>query len=166
MKEVVSLRGACRATWQSLSDCFCSLSMTLVCLVVLTGCNAQAKENKACYKRTCYVVELAISDEQKIKGLQKRDYLDKDRGMLFVLSGNAPQKFWMKETLIPLDMLWLDFDGKIIHIEHAAAPCEKDPCPSYGPNQSAFYVLEINATQAAAQDMRVGERISLELKKF
>ncbi len=162
--KIVNLFMFCRERFQTVP---CGIIIGgFFCVWFISGCNAQAKENKACYKNHCYVVELAISDEEKMRGLQNRDHLDKDKGMLFALSGKASQKFWMKETLIPLDMLWLDFDGKIIYIEHAAAPCEKDPCPSYGPNQSAFYVLEINATQAAAHDMRVGERISLELKKF
>lgn len=134
------------------------------CACFLGGCHAPVKQNKACFKNTCYVVELAISEEQKTKGLQKRETLDKDKGMLFVFDGHSSQKFWMKDTLIPLDMLWLDYDGKIIYIEHAVSPCEKDPCPVFGPNARASYVLEINAAQAAQHDMRVGDRVSLELK--
>lgn len=166
MKKVALLQTACRAMWQSLRDFFAALTLTIVYVNLFTGCNAQAKENKACFKNTCYVVELAISDEEKMKGLQNRDHLDKDKGMLFVLKGDVPQKFWMKKTLVTLDILWLDYDGKIIYIEHAAVPCEQDPCPTYGPAQAAFYALEINGGQAAAQDMRVGDRILIELKEF
>lgn len=138
----------------------------IVCSVFVFagGCRARAKENHACYKNHCYVVELAISEEQRIQGLQERDHLDKNSGMLFALDEQTPRKFWMKDTWIPLDMVWLDYMGKIIYIEHAAVPCEKDPCPTYGPNVPASYVLEINAGQAAQQDMRVGERITLVLR--
>lgn len=171
----MSLRGAVqifKATKQSLRDCFALfaskglalLAMTIICVYFFIGCHAQAKENKACYKNTCYFVELALSDEEKLKGLQHRDQLDKDRGMLFVLDGRTPQNFWMKETLISLDMLWLDYDGKVLYIEHAAVPCEQDPCPVYGPGVAASYVLEINAGQAAQLDIRVGDRTTLDLK--
>ncbi len=174
MKKIMSLRGAVqifKATKQSLRDCFAllvpqglaALAMTIVCVNLLTGCNAQPKQNKACFKNTCYIVELAISEEEKTNGLKKRETLDKDKGMLFVFDGRSSQKFWMKDTVIPLDMLWLDYDGKIVYIEHAASPCEKDPCPVFGPNARASYVLEINAAQAAEHDMRVGDRIDIRI---
>lgn len=137
-----------------------------LCVCFLGGCHGLNRGNRACFKKTCYGVELAISDEQKMKGLQNRGHLDKDKGMVFVLKGDAPEKFWMKKTLIPLDILWLDYDGKIIYIEHAAVPCEQDPCPAYGPAVAAFYVLEISGGEAATHDMRVGDRILLELKEF
>lgn len=132
--------------------------------VFVGGCRARAKENRACYDKQCYMIELAISEQQKTKGLQEREHLDKNAGMLFALDGRTVRKFWMKDTLIPLDMLWLDYTGKIIYIEHAAVACEKDPCPTYGPDVPASYVLEINAGQSAQRDMRVGERITLVLQ--
>lgn len=139
--------------------------MIAILVLMFSGCSQRAKENRACFKDNCYVVDLAISDEEKEKGLQNRDHLAKDRGMLFALAGNAPQKFWMKKTLIPLDILWLDYTGQIIFIEHAAVPCEKDPCPVYGPSVPASYVLEINAGDAARLDMRVGDRIDIRISK-
>lgn len=147
--------------------CFGGVGVVLLLVPIFVysgGCRSGEKENQACYKNQCYVVELAIFEDKRIKGLQERDHLDKNNGMLFALDGRAPHKFWMKDTWIALDMLWLDYTGKIIYIEHAAVPCEKDPCPTYGPNVPASYVLEINAGQAAQRDMQVGERITLVLK--
>ncbi len=138
-------------------------AMAFLC-ALSAGCRILPKENQACYKSRCYCVEIAISDEEKAKGLQQRESLDKDKGMLFALSGERPQKFWMKDTLIPLDMLWLDYTGQIIYIEHDAVPCEKDPCSIYGPDVPASYVLEVNAGEASRLDMRVGERIILKLR--
>jgi uncharacterized membrane protein (UPF0127 family) len=139
----------------------------LVCFilaaVILTGCRVGHKENRACYKAQCYTLELAVTVEQKAKGLQQRDQLGQDQGMLFFMNNQAAQKFWMKETLIPLDMIWLDDFGTIAYIEHAAVPCEKDPCATYGPNFPASYVLEINSGEAARLDMHLGERIVLNL---
>lgn len=138
----------------------------LTCLSVLAGCHSRPNENTVCYKKECYSVELAISDEEKMRGLQHRDRLAENHGMLFALDGRSPQKFWMKETLIPLDMIWMDYDGRIIYLEHDAVPCEKDPCPVYGPDVPASFVLELNAGEAARLDMRKGERINLDLKKI
>ena len=154
-------RPSASSQWNSRSLGF---AMIAILVLIFSGCNQHAKENKACFKGNCYVVELAISDEERMKGLQNRDVLEKNKGMLFALVGNVPEKFWMKKTLIPLDILWLDYAGQIIFIEHAAVPCEKDPCPVYGPAVPASYVLEINAGEAARLDMRVGDRITLELK--
>jgi len=139
------------------------VAMTLVCVFVFTGCKLGAKENRACYKEQCYKLELAMTQEQKSKGLQHRDQLDKKRGMLFFMNNKGSPKFWMKETFIPLDIIWLDDLGTITYIEHSAFPCEKDPCPMYGPNFPAGYVLEINSGEASRLDMRLGERIVLQL---
>ncbi|MCB9757388.1 MAG: DUF192 domain-containing protein [Candidatus Omnitrophica bacterium] len=143
---------------------FVSVFLLFSILLFSSGCRSREKENLACYKKQCYVIELAISEKERLKGLQEREYLDKNAGMLFALDGRTVRKFWMKDTLIPLDMLWLDYTGQILYIEHAAVPCEKDPCPTYGPDVPASYVLEISAGQAAQKDMRVGERITLVLK--
>jgi uncharacterized membrane protein (UPF0127 family) len=106
---------------------------------------------------------LAISEQEKVKGLQDRDSLGKNSGMLFAFDGRDPHLFWMKKTLIPLDILWLDYAGQIIYIEHDATPCEKDPCPLFGPKTPSSYVLEINAGEAARLDMHVGERLDVHI---
>lgn len=64
--------------------------------------------------------------------------------MLFVFPITGIYKFWMKNTLISLDMIWIDDDKRIIDIVTAPI-CEKDPCSTYGPDQNARYVLELNA---------------------
>ncbi len=168
-KMFMSLRGAIFATWQSLTarllrQSLCSfLAMTVVLCFLTAGCNKTSKTNRVCYKNNCYAVELAISNPEKEKGLQDRDVLDKNGGMLFAFDGRNPASFWMKKTLIPLDMLWLDYSGQIIYIEHDAPPCEQDPCPLYGPKTPAAYVLEINAGEAARLDMHVGERLDIHI---
>ncbi|MCC6758558.1 MAG: DUF192 domain-containing protein [Candidatus Omnitrophica bacterium] len=139
-------------------------ALFVVLAVLLSGCHIGPRENRACYKEQCYKLELAMTEEQKARGLQHRDQLGKDQGMLFFMKPDVAPKFWMRETLIPLDMIWMDDMGKISYIEHAAVPCEKDPCPTYGPNFPAGYVLEINGGEASRLDMHLGERIVLELK--
>ncbi len=90
-----------------------------------------------------------------------RQKLAADRGMLFVFSSEGVHKFWMKNTLIPLDMLWIAGDGRIIHIEHDVPPCKGDPCPSYGPDTPARYVLEVNAGYARERGVGVGDQVLL-----
>ena len=67
--------------------------------------------------------ELAVNDEERARGLMFRDQLMADQGMLFVFAEDEPHSFWMKNTLIPLDMLWLGSDRRIIHIEKNVPPC-------------------------------------------
>jgi uncharacterized membrane protein (UPF0127 family) len=70
--------------------------------------------------------------------------MPEDEGMLFIFeqAGNYP--FWMMNTLIPLDILWLDGNGTIQDII-TAEPCKQNPCPTYGGTTKSLYVLEINA---------------------
>ena len=84
-------------------------------------------------------VELVITQEQKGKGLMFRTNLT--GGMLFIYDDEAQRAFWMKNTLIPLDIIFINKENKITAI-HRAVPCEKDPCKVYP--GSAKYVLEVN----------------------
>lgn len=86
--------------------------------------------------------------------------LAEDAGMLFVFEQPAYRTFWMKNTLIPLDMLWIDEGGTIVHVEEYANPCgeegsKNDDCPLYGPDEwvLAKYVLEVNANQTRLAGM-------------
>jgi uncharacterized membrane protein (UPF0127 family) len=83
--------------------------------------------------------------------------------MLFIFDLNQPQRFWMKDTLISLDMIWLDFAKRVVHIEHHVPPCAGDPCPSYGPRESILYVLEVNAGHAREMGLAVGTQLQFHL---
>lgn len=101
-----------------------------------------------------FQVELARSPSEHALGLMYRKSLDQDRGMLFIFDEDAPRSFWMKNTLIPLDMVFIAGDGRIVSIERDVMPCRSDPCPSVigGP---ARYVLEVAANQSV--DVREGD---------
>ncbi len=107
--------------------------------------------------------ELAVTEEERAKGLMFREKLLPDQGMLFVFEREGLHSFWMKNTLIPLDMLWLDSGKRVIHIAADVPPCPAEPCPSYGPEIPARYVLELKAGQAAAQGIKVGDRLQFVL---
>jgi uncharacterized protein len=77
-----------------------------------------------------------------------RESMSEMSGMLFVFEIADIYDFRMKNTLIPLDMLWIDENFNVVKI-HTAEPCTADPCPIYQPGKTAKYVLEINAGMAA-----------------
>jgi uncharacterized membrane protein (UPF0127 family) len=93
-----------------------------------------------------------------------RKSLAEDGGMVFVFDEEGNHSFWMKNTLIPLDMLWIGEDKKIIHIEHNVPPCKADPCPAYGPNAtSARYVVELNAGISIHRSITTGMSVALDI---
>lgn len=99
---------------------------------------------KVCFESSCFDLEIVDTDQTRKYGLMNRTHLDKNKWMLFVFEEEKIYPFWMKNTLIPLDMIWIDKSWKIVDIQ-TAQPCKRDPCPSYIPSWSGLYVLEINA---------------------
>lgn len=103
-----------------------------------------------------YQVELASTPEEQRKGLMFRNSLPENAGMLFIFHHTAIQTFWMKNTLIPLDLIFVDEFGVIKHIHHAAIPHDETPISSQFPAKA---VLEINGGQAEARGIKIGDRI-------
>ncbi len=98
---------------------------------------------------TSVTAELAVTEEERSRGLMFREKVLPDQGMLFVFEREGVHQFWMKNTLVPLDMIWLDSAKRVIYIAANVPPCKEDPCPSYGPDVPARYVLELRAGGAA-----------------
>ncbi|HEY4643053.1 MAG TPA: DUF192 domain-containing protein [Thermoanaerobaculia bacterium] len=108
------------------------------------------------------VVEVASDDATREQGLMYRDHLAADRGMIFLFPIPGEYAFWMKNTLIPLDMIWMDADHRIVHIAHDVPPCKADPCPNYPPNAKASSVLELAAGVAAKHHLKDGDVLRFE----
>ena len=89
-------------------------------------------------------VEVAITPEDRQRGLMERDLLEKDNGMLFVFSEEDTYSFWMKNMKISLDIIWINADGNVVYFVEGAPPCVQSPCQTYSPNADALYVLEVN----------------------
>ncbi|MCX6721733.1 MAG: DUF192 domain-containing protein [Candidatus Staskawiczbacteria bacterium] len=101
--------------------------------------------SSVCYGKKCFQIELAITKAQRQKGLMYRNELNKDKGMLFVFNKEGIYPFWMKNTLIPLDMIWIDSSNKVVFVSQNVQPCKNLICPSVMPIGPAKYVLELNA---------------------
>lgn len=100
--------------------------------------------NQVCFINSCFDVEIADEDNERQQWLMYRKQLSSNSGMLFIFEKEDIHSFWMKNTNIPLDMIWIDKSGSIIDIQ-TAQPCKEDSCPNYVPWWSWLYVLEINA---------------------
>jgi uncharacterized protein len=101
-------------------------------------------------------LELALTEEEQQLGLMFRDTLAPDAGMLFVFKTDGTYPFWMKNTFIPLDMIWMDSSGRVVDVHDHVLPCHSDPCPSAIPRAPGRAVLEVNAGFAAAHGVRPG----------
>ncbi len=105
--------------------------------------------------------DLALSDEQRTKGLAVKDSLKENEGMLFLLD-NPRSGFWMKDMKFPIDILWLNSDKEIVHIEERLEPCGST-CPSYVPDEDSKYVLETIAGFSDKHDLKEDDKVIFEL---
>lgn len=113
-----------------------------------------------CFDHTCFNIEIADNAQTRAQGLMFRHNLNRNAGMLFMFDIEGIYPFWMKNTLIPLDIIWLDKDKKIVDIK-TALPCTHDPCPSLANSEQALYVLEINAGLSAKLNLHKGDTFTL-----
>jgi uncharacterized membrane protein (UPF0127 family) len=103
--------------------------------------------------------EIVRSREQQAQGMMFRKRLRADEGMLFPFDEMAPRGFWMFQTLIPLDIIWLDDNKRIVEISARTPPCrssDAQQCPTYGGTAHSIYVFEMASGQASAHGLAVG----------
>ena len=96
-----------------------------------------------------------------MRGLQARQYLGKDRGMLFIFQKSKKHSFWMRDIFIALDIVWIDSNKRIVTIMPNITPCETEQCPVYIPSKDALYVLEVNSGVTIELGLKVGDHASL-----
>ena len=119
------------------------------------------KTTKVCFSDNCFEVEIADNFANRAIGLMYRRNLDQNKGMLFIFSKEGIYSFWMKNTLIPLDIVWMDKDGRIVLVSENVQPCSKGSCIPITPNQKAKYVLEINSGEAKRIQMKIGDKMEM-----
>lgn len=116
---------------------------------------------EVCMKGRCFQAETALIPEAQSRGLMFRESLAPGSGMLFVFDEEDIIPFWMKNTLIPLDIIWIDRNRTVVFIKKDAQPCKSDPCPLIIPDRSAIYVLEINANITGEIGLETGDVVTI-----
>jgi hypothetical protein len=109
-------------------------------------------------KRVVLQVEIARTRAQREQGLMGRRSLGAKAGMVFLYPEPHRGSFWMKDTLVPLDIAFYDGRGRILRIL-TMQPCRRDPCPVYDPNVAFRAALEVNAGSFRRWGVRTGDRI-------
>ena len=104
-------------------------------------------------------VEISDDNEERAKGLMYRKRLNDNDGMLFIFNNESYQTFWMKNTLIPLDMIFIDSKFAIIDIKNAI-PCKEEPCTLYTSSKPARYVLEVSAGFTRKNNIILGNKVA------
>lgn len=136
----------------------------LLLTILLPACASDGSRTVE-LKGSRFLVELALDPETRNKGLMNRDSMPARHGMLFVFPFESRQAFWMKNTRIPLDILYFDRDRGFVSAAYRTPSCSAgDQCPSYPSEGPALYVLELNAGVGAALNLSRGDRIELPSK--
>lgn len=115
-------------------------------------------------KNITFNVEIAKTPTEQAYGLMDRKSLADNTGMLFVYDKPSELSFWMKNTLIPLDIIFIDSEKKIVDIQ-TMTPCHEVSCPVYNSKKPAQYALEINAGLSKQYHLSTGNDIILSKKK-
>jgi len=139
-----------------------SVVIFLLIFFIIKNPGALGKD-KVCYKNYCFEVELAKTDAERNQGLMFKESLDEYKGMLFIFDGEGDYPFWMKNTLIPLDIIWINDNKEVVFISENTQPCKEDPCPSVNPDKNAEYVLEINGNTARKIGLNIGDKLDFKL---
>lgn len=140
-------------------------TLTTLTVLLLTGCGIQ---NDPVIELTInnelesnFMVEVADTPKERAKGLMGVSKLPKQSGMLFEFEDSKIRNFWMKNTLIPLDIIYINEKYEITEILRNVPPCKTDECPTYPSNQPAKFVLEINGNLSNKLKIEPGQKITL-----
>ncbi len=140
-----------------------ALKIPLLCLLAGMALTACASQPYVELKGQRFTVEIADTQEKQALGLMFREQMADDHGMLFIFTAEAPRSFWMKNTRIPLDIIYFDRDLAMVSVAENARPCRVRLCPGYPSAGPAMYVLELNAGKASELGLVAGDRLALHL---
>lgn len=136
--------------------CAVALLATVGAAAADAACSDDRVDLRGAWGTTAFHVEVADEPRERSRGLMHRTELSRDAGMLFVFDRPQRVSFWMRNTLIPLDMIFLGPDGVVRHIHENAVPLDETPIPG---GQGILAVLEINGGQAAELGLTVGSQM-------
>ncbi len=136
--------------------------LMVCCALSLSGVAAcSAGQPGVELKGETFTVDLALTREDQARGLMFVDAMPADHGMLFIFPNEGRRSFWMKNTRIPLDIMYFDSDLNLVSVSENARPCVADPCPAYPSAGPAQYVLELNAGMARQLGLERGDPLVL-----
>lgn len=137
-------------------------------LIIISGCTTQDQEKKLKTKPVIIMTadknitinaEIADSSEERQKGLMNRTEMKDNEGMVFIFNYEEKLAFWMKNTLISLDMIFINSNGTIVDIKNNVQPCKTDDCETYISKEKAKYTLEINGGLCQKNNIKEGDKI-------
>jgi|SRR3989344_2749992 len=138
---------------------FFIFTLTIFFLVIFL-IEKKLKVAQVCFQEDCFLVGTADTSSKQQWGLMFRESLERDGGMLFVFKKEGNYPFWMQNTLIPLDIIWIDQNQEIVFIKENAQPC-REVCIPIDPKQNAKYVLEINGGVASEINLKIGDKTTI-----
>jgi len=135
----------------------------LLIIVTMIQDNLKGKQSKVCFKEHCFNVELALTPKERSQGLMFRESLADNQGILLVYEEEGKRGIWMKNTLIPLDIIWINKDKEVVFISENTQPCkEVEDCHLITPPEEAKYVLEINGGISKDIGLVAGDKLDIE----
>ena len=133
--------------------------ISFLILILVSGCSSSI--NQVCFESNCFIVDVSDNSLERTQGLMFRSSLDENKGMLFIFPESGLYSFWMKNTLIPLDIIWINKNLEVADIKKDAQPCVTETCNNYSPSSEALYVLEINSNLTEKYGINVRDKIEL-----
>lgn len=137
------------------------LLLNATALIALAACVPPG--SSVILKDQRFIVEVADDPGERNLGLMFREEMADDEGMLFIFEQESPRAFWMKNTRIPLDILYFNRRLTLVSLYRHVPPCRADPCPNYPSEKPAKYVLELNAGTADRLRVEPGDSLILDL---
>ena len=131
----------------------------IILLIILAGCSRGYDYVEIDGKKI--TVEISRTEKERQRGLMFRKDLCRNCGMLFIFEEEGRHSFWMKNTFIPLDMVFIDAGLNVVDVLHAK-PCTEDSCMLYTPRQKALYVLETNGNKF--NEKIIGKKVKIYVK--
>ncbi len=140
---------------------FVRLKFPLLASLLFVSMCTSATFTKVVIGSTEVAIEIADSPEEWEKGLMNRASLGENDGMLFVFPDEKQRSFWMKNTLLSLDIIFISSDLTVVDIKKNFQPCRSFFCESYKSSGDAQYVLEVNANFTDRHNIKIGDKIKL-----
>jgi len=141
-------------------SCCALLLIACATTAMLSACSAHAGPSVE-LKGHRFDIEIAADNDTRARGLMFRDEMAADHGMLFLFDDEQPRVFWMKNTHIPLDILYFDHEYKLVSVQQRVPPCRSNPCAQYPSSGPAKYVLELNSGTADKLGVKPGDTLNV-----